>query len=70
MSQIFRGEIRGIPFLSSCNLKNEKKPLVILCHGFTGKKEVFIREIEELSEIGYYAVAMDNSLHGKRKGDS
>lgn len=62
--------IRGIPTIISRRDDNSKKPLVILSHGFTQSKDTFSANgsLNELAELGYYAVAIDNRLHGDRPG--
>lgn len=59
--------IGDIPILTCSNAIDVQKPLVILSHGFTQKKEVWKEYMEELAQIGYYTVALDNRLHGERK---
>lgn len=62
--------IKGIPVLICKTDEPCKKPLVIASHGFTGSKEYFKKKgyLKELAESGYYAVAIDNRLHGDRPG--
>lgn len=62
--------LQGIPVLVARKDDNEKKPLVILSHGFTLSKETYSEKgyLKELAELGYYAVAIDNRLHGDRPG--
>ncbi len=64
--------IKDIPVITCRRNDGTVKPLVIMSHGFTGRKEMF-RDggyMEELAEMGYYAVAIDNRLHGERPGPS
>ena len=65
-----RKTIRGIPAIISRRDDNSKKPLVILSHGFTQSKDTYSTNgcLKELAELGYYAVAIDNRLHGDRPG--
>lgn len=62
--------IRGIPAIISRRDDKSKKPLVILSHGFTQSKDTYSANgcLKELAELGYYAVAIDNRLHGDRPG--
>lgn len=62
--------IRDIPAIISRRNDNSKKPLVILSHGFTQSKYTYSTNgyLKELAELGYYAVAIDNRLHGDRPG--
>lgn len=60
---IVSGEwIRHIPVLTYTDGDQNPKPLVIMSHGFTGRKEDLIPYLEELAGIGYYAVGIDNRL--------
>lgn len=62
--------IKDIPVLT-CKIDNNlNKPLVIISHGFTGSKQQFEENgyLKTLAEMGYYAVALDNRLHGSRPG--
>jgi len=62
--------LRGIPILTCQKADNSRKPLVIISHGFTRNKEFFKKKgfLRKLAEQGYYAVALDNRLHGERSG--
>ncbi|HEX2946939.1 MAG TPA: alpha/beta fold hydrolase [Clostridia bacterium] len=62
--------ISGIPVITCRKADDALKPLVIMSHGFTGRKEMFRegRYMEKLAEMGYCAVAIDNRLHGDRPG--
>lgn len=62
--------VKGIPYVVATREDRLKKPLVILSHGFTGSKEDYINKgyLQQLAEQGYYAVAIDNRLHGDRPG--
>lgn len=62
--------IHDIPTIISRRDDKSKKPLVILSHGFTQSKDTFSANgyLKELAELGYYAVAIDNRLHGDRPG--
>lgn len=62
--------IKGVPIITCRRADNSKKPLVIISHGFTGNKNDIKKKgyLKELAELGYYAVAIDNRLHGNRPG--
>jgi dienelactone hydrolase len=59
-------QIHNIPVLTYTTADQTQKPLVIMAHGFTGKKEDLIPYLEELAGMGYYAVGIDNRFHGER----
>ncbi len=61
--------IQNIPVLTYTNHDQIPKPLVIMSHGFTSCKEDLIPCLKELANMGYYAVGLDNRLHGERTGD-
>lgn len=61
--------IQNIPVLTFTDGNRAPKPLVIMSHGFTGKKEDLIPYLKELASMGYYAVGLDNRLHGERDGE-
>jgi pimeloyl-ACP methyl ester carboxylesterase len=58
--------IHGIPTLTCFKGSDDRKPLVIFSHAFTGRKEDFTDQIKTFAELGYYAVALDNRAHGER----
>jgi dienelactone hydrolase len=58
--------IQHIPVLTYTDDDSSPKPLVIMSHGFTNKKEDLIPYLEELAKLGYYTVGIDNRLHGER----
>lgn len=60
--------IEGIPVLVCSDESNNPKPLIIFSHGFLCKKEDWKEYMKEAAEMGYYSVALDNRLHGERKG--
>jgi pimeloyl-ACP methyl ester carboxylesterase len=60
--------IGEVPVLVSRPAANEPAPLVLLSHWFSGSKEGWIERLDELNEKGWFAVAMDNRLHGERAG--
>jgi uncharacterized protein len=62
--------IGDIPTLSRMKNDGNKKPLIILSHGFSGSKENFDQDgqLNELANNGYCAVAIDNKFHGDRHG--
>lgn len=64
--------IKGIPVLTCKRDNSLKKPLVIMSHGFTGGKQQFLENgyLKSLAEMGYFAAALDNRLHGDRPGPS
>jgi pimeloyl-ACP methyl ester carboxylesterase len=59
-----------IPVIVAKRDDNLRKPLVLISHGFTRSKEDFVDKgyLQELAMKGYYAVAIDNRLHGDRLG--
>ncbi len=62
--------INEIPVIICKRDHYTKKPLVIMSHGFTGSKNDIKSKgyLSHLAELGYYAVALDNRLHGDRPG--
>ena len=66
--ELVEKQINEIPVLMSYCNDGKAKPLIIVCHGFSGKKEDFEPHIKELASMGYFAVTLDNRLHGKRNG--
>jgi dienelactone hydrolase len=60
--------VRELPLLVSRPAGGKRAPLVLLSHGFTGCKENWLEQLDELTAKGYFAVAMDNRLHGERAG--
>jgi pimeloyl-ACP methyl ester carboxylesterase len=67
-SRLEKGNVSEIPFLSCSKRDGEAKPLVILSHPFTASKDMWTDHLRELSDLGYYAVALDNRGHGERGG--
>ncbi|MCX7711410.1 MAG: prolyl oligopeptidase family serine peptidase [Clostridia bacterium] len=65
-------KINEIPVLEFYKDDGKKKPLLLVSHGFTGKKEAMNKDhkLEDLAEMGYYVVALDNRMHGERPGTS
>lgn len=63
-----KSSIRDIPVLTCSHNDNTPKPLVFLAHGFRGNKEFWEDKLHQLAELGYYATAFDNRLHGERPG--
>lgn len=59
--------IHHIPVLTYTDGCHLPKPLVIMAHGFTSKKEDLIPFLEDLAREGYFAVGLDNRLHGERE---
>jgi cephalosporin-C deacetylase-like acetyl esterase len=62
--------INDIPVLECSIDDNSKKNLLILSHGFTGNKENWTDKMDQLAQMGFYTVALDNRYHGERKGIS
>ena len=60
--------IAEIPVLVRRSARAGRRPLVLLSHGFTRCKEDWLEKLDELAGNGYFAVAMDNRLHGERAG--
>ncbi len=60
--------IGEVPVLVSRPALSEPAPLVLLSHWFSGSKEGWLERLEELNGKGWFAVAMDNRLHGERAG--
>ncbi|MGD0167668.1 MAG: alpha/beta fold hydrolase [Gaiellaceae bacterium] len=60
--------VAEIPVLVSRPSGAGPAPLVLLSHGFTGCKENWTEQLDELAGKGCLAVAMDNRLHGERAG--
>ncbi|PKK85944.1 MAG: hypothetical protein CVV63_04755 [Tenericutes bacterium HGW-Tenericutes-8] len=57
----------GIPLTIYHNDDNKVKPLIYFFHGFTGNKDANIMgRGEVLANMGFYVVAIDAYLHGKR----
>lgn len=57
-----------VPILVTRPAGDTPAPLVLLSHGFTGCKENWLEQSDELAGRGFVAVAMDNRLHGERAG--
>ena len=57
-----------VPILVSNPVGDTPAPLVLLSHGFTGCKENWLEQLDELAGRGFVAAAMDNHLHGERAG--
>ena len=68
MATIEKQFIHDIPVLSCSPKGKTPKPLVLLSHGFSRSKHDWEGKLEQLAEQGYYAVALDNRLHGERIG--
>lgn len=58
--------INEVPVITYELDNNTKKPLIFFFHGFTGNKDTLMGRGEKLAELGYYVVAIDAHLHGKR----
>ncbi len=58
--------VQDIPVLEFYNPEAvEKLPVVILLHGFSGRKEHCFSQGYQLAQRGYYAVSVDLYLHGE-----
>lgn len=58
--------IRTIPALEFYNPEaSEKLPVIILMHGFSGRKEHCFTHAYQLAQQGYFAVSVDLHLHGE-----
>ncbi|MCU0522935.1 MAG: alpha/beta hydrolase [Anaerolineae bacterium] len=58
--------IAGVPALSCYDADAAAGlPLVLVLHGFTGRKEDSLGQATALARRGYYAVAIDAHLHGE-----
>lgn len=57
-----------VPTLVTRPTGDTPAPLVLLSHGFTSCKEQWLEQLDELAGEGFFAVAMDNRLHGERAG--
>jgi uncharacterized protein len=44
----------------------EPKPIIILSHWFTGSKEDWKERMQQLAELNYFVIALDNRFHGER----
>lgn len=58
--------IGGIPLLELYEPGTLKRPLVIICHGYTGFKELMVTQGYALAAQGYYVVIPDAPTHGER----
>lgn len=60
----------GVPLTIYEQDNSNLKPLIYFFHGFTGNKDVNIMERGEiLANLGFYVVALDAYLHGKRMSE-
>lgn len=58
--------IQDIPVLEFYNPEADQKlPLVLIMHGFSGRKEHCFSQSYQLAQRGYYAVSIDLYLHGE-----
>jgi uncharacterized protein len=61
-----RQEIRGIPVLEFTDSDNPcPRALILILHGFTGRKEDLLLHGQALVRAGYAAVSIDAHLHGE-----
>jgi dipeptidyl aminopeptidase/acylaminoacyl peptidase len=63
--------VQDIPIIEYYKTGSGKRPLLILSHGFSGRKSDFFQSMETIKGLankGFYIVAMDNRGHGERKG--
>jgi len=60
----------GVLFVPDNLPKEEKRPGIVLCHGFTAVKEVLLPEIaRKLAHIGYVALTFDYRFLGESGGE-
>jgi len=60
----------GVLFLPDNLAKGEKRPGIVLCHGFTAVKEVLLPEIaRRLAKFGYVALTFDYHFLGESGGE-
>jgi len=60
----------GVLFLPDNLAKGEKRPGIVLCHGFTAVKEVLLPEIaRRLAKLGYVALTFDYRFLGESGGE-
>lgn len=58
--------IDGVPVFEFYPADAERKlPVILIMHGFTGRKEDNFMTAYQLAEQGYYAVSIDLHLHGE-----
>jgi hypothetical protein len=63
--------VQDIPVIEYYKKGQEKMPLLILSHGFSGSKNDYFNDmkfVRGLADKGLFIVAMDNRCHGERKG--
>ncbi len=61
--------VQDIPIIEYYKAGQEKMPLLLLSHGFSGSKNDFFQDmkfVQELADKGFYIIAMDNRGHGDR----
>lgn len=64
-------EISGIPVLEIYQTNiYEKRPLIFLIHGLTGKKENMVEYGLEFAKEGFYLCLFDAYMHGELKSDT
>ena len=56
----------GIPLLELCRADDGKRPLVLLYHGYLGRKEFILAQAYYLAAQGFFVVAPDAFAHGGR----
>ncbi|NLN50325.1 MAG: prolyl oligopeptidase family serine peptidase [Acholeplasmataceae bacterium] len=59
--------INNVPLVTYEKNLTTKKPLIFFFHGFTSNKDSLMGRGEKLAELGFYVVAIDAYLHGKRE---
>ena len=68
MMSPMKAVVGEVPILVTRPIDDAPAPLVLLSHGFTGCKEHWLEQMDELAAKGFVAAAMDNRLHGERAG--
>ncbi|MEN8905273.1 MAG: alpha/beta hydrolase [Clostridiales bacterium] len=62
--------IKGLLYLSDSYSENEKYPLVILCHGFAGFKELFLPDFaKNFIQHGFAVLTFDYRGFGESEGE-
>ncbi|MGE0826525.1 MAG: alpha/beta hydrolase [Candidatus Binatia bacterium] len=60
----------GVLFLPENSLPGERRPGIVLCHGFTAVKEVLLPEVaRRLAQVGYVALTFDYRFLGGSGGE-
>src|SRR3989442_14995117 len=62
--------LAGVLFLPDNLSRGETRPGIVLCHGFTGVKEVLLPEVaRRLAKLGYIALTFDYRFLGESGGE-